>query len=333
MRAVSSLAVALAAAFAVAAPGPGLAATAHFTSAWFLGDSLSDPGNLHEATGGAIPESPPYYEGRRSNGPVWAEHVARDFEERGLATGNVAHAFANAVTNDDLPSGLPLQVPDLPEQVGRWQAQSAGRLGARPLASLWFGANDIFTTIAGSAGLSGAEAAARVAGAAQAAAVSVDEGVRGMHALGVKDFVVFNLPALDQTPAFMLFQPEAQSLAKVGTDVFNAALAAGLDGLGDAARVQTIDTDGLFAALMADPQDFGLASATVPCIIPGVSVCSPGEADLLAFFDGVHPNQVVHALLADVVREHAAPVPVPLPGLMLVGGVVLLAGMRRRARG
>lgn len=40
---------------------------------------------------------------------------------------------------------------------------------------------------------------------------------------------------------------------------------------------------------------------------------------------------------ADGMREHAAPVPVPvpvpLPGLMLAGGLVLLAGMRRRARG
>ena len=48
-----------------------------FTSFWTIGDSLSDPGNLYAATGGAQPQSPPYYEGRFSNGPVWAETVAK----------------------------------------------------------------------------------------------------------------------------------------------------------------------------------------------------------------------------------------------------------------
>ncbi len=323
-------ALALATFAALGHAGPAAAASAQYTSAWFLGDSLSDPGNLYAATGGAIPESPPYYQGRRSNGPVWAEHVAKDFADRGLATGNVAYAYANAVTNDDLPSGLPFQVPDLPAQVGLWQGQSAGKLGARPLASLWFGANDIFASIAGSAGLSGEAAAARVAGAAQGAAASVVDGVRGMSGMGVRDFLVFNLPALDRTPAFALFQQEAQPLAKIGTDVFNAALAAGLGTIGDAARVTTIDTHGLFAALIADPGAFGLADASVPCIIPGVSVCSAAEADRLAFYDGVHPNRVVHAALADAAREHVAPIPLPLPGLLLAGGLAVLAASRRR---
>ena len=44
----------------------------------FFGDSLSDNGNLYKKLK-VIPKSPPYYEGRFSNGPVWAEQVAEYF--------------------------------------------------------------------------------------------------------------------------------------------------------------------------------------------------------------------------------------------------------------
>src|SRR4051794_146985 len=41
-----------------------------------FGDSLSDVGNVSAATGGAVPASPPYFHGRFSNGPVYAETLA-----------------------------------------------------------------------------------------------------------------------------------------------------------------------------------------------------------------------------------------------------------------
>jgi phospholipase/lecithinase/hemolysin len=47
----------------------------------FFGDSLSDNGNLYAVNFGVLPESPPYYEGRFSNGPTWAELVAKHFSD------------------------------------------------------------------------------------------------------------------------------------------------------------------------------------------------------------------------------------------------------------
>jgi hypothetical protein len=40
----------------------------------FFGDSLSDPGNLHSLTLGMYPDKR-YFNGRYSNGPVWAEYI------------------------------------------------------------------------------------------------------------------------------------------------------------------------------------------------------------------------------------------------------------------
>lgn len=43
-----------------------------------LGDSFSDIGNMHNATGGLLPKSPPYWAGRASNGPVPVEYLAQN---------------------------------------------------------------------------------------------------------------------------------------------------------------------------------------------------------------------------------------------------------------
>src|SRR6478735_1468964 len=89
----------------------GTASAASYTGAVFFGDSLSDPGNLFAATGGQAPP-PPYWEGRTSNGPVWAEHVADDFTAKGLPTHNYAYAFATAVESvQPPPASFALDLP------------------------------------------------------------------------------------------------------------------------------------------------------------------------------------------------------------------------------
>ncbi len=69
-----------------------------FDSIVAFGDSLMDNGNLYGMTGGAMPPSPPYWEGRFSNGPVWVEYLADsmglsdqlyDFAVGGSTTANV----------------------------------------------------------------------------------------------------------------------------------------------------------------------------------------------------------------------------------------------------
>ena len=46
-----------------------------FTDLLVFGDSLSETGNVQVGSEGVFPASPPYFEGRWSNGPVWVEHV------------------------------------------------------------------------------------------------------------------------------------------------------------------------------------------------------------------------------------------------------------------
>src|SRR5574338_599415 len=68
---------------------------APFTNLFFFGDSLSDTGNvysvtslLNAATLGLVPVqplSPPYFNGRFSNGPLWTEQVATRLGQPGDA--------------------------------------------------------------------------------------------------------------------------------------------------------------------------------------------------------------------------------------------------------
>ncbi len=314
------LTTALALAIGLCATAAQAASLNGYTSFWAFGDSLSDPGNLSAATGGARPGAP-YVDGRYSNGPVWAEPVATDFAKRGLPTGNFAYG-GGAV------GPTPQPAEGLSAQIGTFAATASGRLGARPVASLWIGANDIL-----SVGVP--TGTARAVGGLSAKGVG--SAARTLDALGVRDVVLFNMPALDRTPLFAVAPAALREEARRGTNAFNAVLARQADKLRSTGmNVIEFDTFRLFTALLDDPERFGVSNATIPCHIPGVFTCDVAtEAPLLAFFDPIHPNATIHAEIADRVRADVAPVPLPASGLILLAGLGAfgLLAVRRRAQG
>ncbi len=317
MTLITRLAAAAAVAI-IAGTAQGAVLGSGYTSFFSFGDSLSDPGNLFAATGGTTPASPPYFGGRFSNGPVWAESLAAEFTAQGLASGNFAFGGARAVPDADA-------IPDLPTQLGIFNASvPAAALGSNPLASLWFGANDLFAAI-------GTLPTAGVVATAQAAAQAVAAGAASLAGLGIQDFVIFNLPDFGNLPNYALFEPGNVADATAGSDAFNAELDLQVDllrllGL----NVIEIDAYDLFADLLADPGTFGVADATTPCVIPGFSVCTRAEAAHLAFFDPVHPTAVIHNVIADVVSDALSPVPLPLPAPLLAVALLSLGLLVRR---
>ena len=305
------------------AAGAQAASVDRYSSLWILGDSLSDPGNLYERTQGAVPPSPPYYQGRFSNGPVWAEAVAGRFAAQGLATGNVAFGFARALPNED-------GIPDLPEQTVFTAAVSAGHLGTRPLATVWMGANDLL----GAIGQPGQKVVARQA------ARAVADNVLALAGFGIRDALVLNLPDLGRTPAYTLFSPQDPSLAAKATRatrVFNKALAKRVAGLNDEGlNVRGIDIYSRFNEVLDDPEAVGLKDVVTPCVFPaaaGGSVCSPEEANWRAFFDSVHPNAVLHGEIANLVNGEVAPVPLPATAVLLIAALFAMGATGTRRRG
>lgn len=306
--------------------GPAEAATTlseRYTGLAVLGDSLSDTGNLFAATGGETPASPPYFRGRFSDGPVFADRLAEGFD----APVNLAFGGAQAVPDGD-------GIPDLPEQLGLLAGLPAGAFGERGLATLLFGANDIFGAL--DAGLAAVPAA-------EAAADAVLGGARTVLGLGLSEVAVLTLPDLAPTPLYALFQPERRDKAVLAADAFNARLDAGLAALdAEGLAVTRVDTRSFFAEVLGNPAAFGIDEPLLPCLFPSAEAAAAfgqpplcdlaSEAPGRAFFDAVHPSATVHAAFADYVEEALAPAPIPLPagGLLGLGGLLALAALGRR---
>lgn len=325
----AALGAAVTAAPVRAAPLPGL-----FSSFFVFGDSLSDTGNAFAATGAvlpvAVPPSPPYFNGRVSNGPVWNEAIAASFAAAGRPTGNFAFAAATALGDLTLTiGGVTGTVPGFGSQIAAFQGSvPPALLGPDALASAWFGANDLFLAVD-----SGADAATvGLVGAAAANAVAL--GVGQLAAGGVGNILLFNLPDLGRTPAYA---GTAEAFAaSAGTAAFNATLAARAAALrAGGVNVIEVDIAAFFDAMFANPAAFGLTDVTIPCITGSVltvtAVCADPLAPGRAFYDEVHPTAQVHALIGGVAEAAVAPVPLPgaLPLLAAaLGGLVLV---RRRA--
>ncbi|MEM9147721.1 MAG: SGNH/GDSL hydrolase family protein [Pseudomonadota bacterium] len=320
-----------AAALAVSLAMPGVAKAASvvdsFTSLWVLGDSLSLSlslslsvnGNLCARTGNTVPASPPYDNGRFSNGPVWNEPILDEFEAASEPAGNFAEGGATAVADGDFDEDLPMQLTGL--------GARQGDFGDRPLVSLWFGANELFDTI----GI--ADANARAIEAADA----IGDAFGTLSGLGVSDILLFTLPDLGRIPSYALFQPTLAADASEATAIFNDRLFERIGSLDPGLTFHIVDAFRLFNQLLADPNAFGVSEVTVPCVFPSAEiaelfmqpqVCDSDTGNDRAFLDSVHPNATIQAALSD--QAVAAAVPLPAGAPLLLTGLVLLGARRLR---
>jgi outer membrane lipase/esterase len=323
---MSSLRLTLAAAaLSLSATLAPAATVGGYTSFFALGDSLTDNGNLFARTtllGSPFPPSPPYFNGRFSNGPTWAETVAARFAAAGLFAANFAFGGANAVTD-----GVDI-IPDLELQLGIAAASVPPvALGSNPLVSLWFGANDIFNELD-----KAAPTEASAVAVAEAAAAAVAGAAAFIAQNGVTNIILFNLPDLVKIPRFAMIQTDDVDKATAATSAFNARLALSAAVLrSQGVNVIEIDVKSLFDELIAEPEQFGvgLENATDFCVktMPP-SVCTPEELEKLAFFDQSHPTAKVHGVVAQNVL---AAIPLPASALMLLAGLGGMAALRRRA--
>ena len=297
------LRTACAAALAAAAFG-AVASTAQaqtYNRLVVFGDSLSDNGNLYALTG--QPTSPPYYQGRFSNGPVFTELLgfnAGRYTAGAPVTGSVNYAFGGARTDS---SALP---PGMRNQLLAYTG-AGGTFGANDLVSVLGGANNIFQQMEAFAALPGgdpqlANPIGFVAPAALSAAADMNFIVNDIATRGAGTIMVSNLPNLALTPQFL--GTAGAPLADYAGKAFNGALLTGMMSASAAhpdTNIILVDLYKVGATLSGDPGRFGLTNVTDRCF-NGVTVCA--NPDSYLYWDGVHPTAAGHRLLAALADDY-----------------------------
>ena len=257
-----------------------------------FGDSLSD-------SGGNPAPSPPYFEGRWSNGHTYADGLAPryglgDTLQPSSIAGGTNYARAGARVTG--ASGVVEQIASYLRDV-QWNADT------HTLYVVFIGGNDVRDGLFGAFTDPSFNPAAFVDGRLAALAVTLN----GLSVLGGRNIAVLGLPDLSKLPGL---PPQAAPLATFMTVRFNAGLAQIVRGL-DAGRGHgyLVDVSALFGEILTDAAGggarFGITNVTQPCLVisNGVVIAQCANPDAYLFWDPIHPTARVHEILADYVVE------------------------------
>lgn len=210
-----------------------------------FGDSLSDQGKLYKRFQHVVPSSPPYWRGRFSNGPIWADLLAEKYP---LA--NESEGGASTVDYRHLSTDLKYKIANnLGNEVSQFLEKSTFK--STDLVIMWFGGNDYMSYNWNSP--------------ADIERVVLEHviQIKRIQLLGVKHFLVINLPDMGKAP----FHKDEQS-RQLGSDVteyHNLHMQAQLDQTFDSDTVQIMDVFGTLRDAMNSPQSHGFQNTTDAC--------------------------------------------------------------------
>lgn len=326
-----------------------------YSEIYVFGDSLSDTGNVFNFTGGNIPPSPFYSDGRFSNGLNWVDYLSQDLGNNPIPTffdvtqgasinNGVNFAFGGAltgtfITGDDMttpvenslpPSypelqSLPFPLLGLQSEVGLFAQNFASTANPDALYIIWAGANDYLPTDAD-------VNLFRPLTETTTSVNNVSSAVNTLVGLGAKNLLVANLPDLGITPRSLntsdpsfysdLSESHNQGLE---TTINNLQLT-----LGNDVNLTLLDTYSLINNVVTNPSDFGFTNVTQGCLLVGCN--NPNE---YLFWDDIHPTTALHNFIADFALEtlnnsqpEATPEPNNLVGLLSFGMLAITFGYK-----
>ncbi len=293
----------LSAAVALLACAPMAHAGAVFSEFVVFGDSLSDNGNLFAENGGTFPASPPYFEGRFSNGPVWAENLAPL-----LGLGGAFEDFAKgAATTQDV----------LDDQVTPFV--TGGGVDATGLYALWAGPDD-FLELQG-----GGDPQVLI----DEAVANISSSITALAGAGAQNILVGNMPNLGSTPLAISGGPLVIVGATALATAFNTALDTELALLESNLGLELMLLDAFAFGEQQIAGSPGNGLTNVDTAFLDATPLGPLNPDEFLFFDDVHPTAEAHRRLADFALNV---VPEPASITLLAGGMVMaLRRGRKRA--
>ena len=231
-------------------PAVALAGTGTpFNKIIFFGDSLSDNGNLYYDDYGYLPKSPPYFQGRFSNGYVWSELVAERFKQsNNVQSTNYAVGGETARLHNPYYGYLPYS---LIASVDNYLVHTFYRDRSTTLFVILIGANDY---------LNGVDNADTMTNDVVS---SIKYAIETLIYRGGTNFLLINLPDLSQTPRAKTYGWSEQ--LKAVTLAHNLKLANIVDEINNSYKsvnIEMYDANKFFNALFTATADFNKQNNT-----------------------------------------------------------------------
>lgn len=309
-----------------------------FDKIYVFGDSFSDPGNIfnssnflqtfEESLGRDIPvtpPSPPYFEGRFSNGLVWTENLENDlglistpsselsvfnpslpvpspititadgvaaspFFNGATTTQSVNFAYGAAQTGTNGAGEFGDLIPGVTSQVDSFikdHQQVQQSADPEALYVIWAGANDYDSD----------------GGDPEATVDNLEASIKNLYDTGARNFLVADLPDLGKLPAVTgLDNPQVADALTNLTQEHNSLLAGTLNELDNSLNeinLVPLDVSGLFEDVLANPAGFGFTNVSEPFLDPTTLNPNSSNPDEYLFWDDTHPTAAFHDLLGD----------------------------------
>jgi len=234
---------------------------------FFFGDSLTDTGNL--------PAPPPYYQGRFSNGPNWADYLAE-----GLGYPSASEPSREGDNNYAIGGA---EAEFLFSQYLAFLGNEGitNQLEPDDLCVIWIGGNDL---------LNGEDAIP------SEVANLVRQHIDRLHLSGARRILINNLPDLSQIPG-ELGTPNS-SLTRSRTILYNSELARVASEVRDELNIEVIEVDifSLFELAYPSFRAFGFTNITDRAFNDETFEIV-NESDSYAFWDEIHPSTRTHRII------------------------------------
>ncbi len=154
----------------------------------FFGDSLSDNGNLYRISLHLLPKSPPYYQGRFTNGPVWAEYVSNHLYKKFYMASQV-YAVGGATAIYHQFDGKFLAPTQLGIEINSYLVDNLFKDKRDVLYVIWIGGNDYLF-----------DQKADIDEGTTKVVEQIKSSIRKLMKYGANYFVLINLPDLSTVP-------------------------------------------------------------------------------------------------------------------------------------
>lgn len=210
----------------------------------FFGDSLSDNGNLYNLLK-VIPRSPPYYQGRFSNGPTWAETLGNHYQDQ-LSLPYTIYAYGGATVLSQAATDRFFAPINLEGELYEFYANSLLSDKSTKLYVFWIGSNDYLMDELTDADSLTTQVVDHISAA-----------ITSLISQGAKYFVILNLPDLGVPP-----YAEANHLKDrlhALSRAHNTKLAKAIENFklsNPTAKFISIDAEAILNDLLANPEKY-----------------------------------------------------------------------------